>query len=265
METKPPHWTDCRKELADRLGTVPRLLVATDFDGTLAPICDRPEEAGLPEETRASLAALMGHPGVRVAVLSGRELGDLARLVNLPKAVLAGNHGLEIKGGGMDYLEPQAMAARPALDAAAAFLAEQLEAIPGSFVEHKGLTLSVHFRQTLPEMWPLVEAAVSRCAARFFSLRVHRGKMVAEFRPDVAWNKGFALKRLLKGLGLPAAAALYMGDDTTDEDAFAALNGLGTSLHVSQDPDAPTQARYRLRDTDDTADFLHWLKKLRVG
>jgi len=265
METKPLHWTECRKELADRLGTVPRLLVATDFDGTLSPICARPDEARLPEETRSSLAALSGHPGVRVAVLSGRELGDVARLVDLPKVVFAGNHGLEIKGGGMDYLEPQALAARPVLDAAAVFLTEQLGPVPGSFVEHKGLTLSLHFRQTTPEEWPRVEAAVVRCADRYPALRVHRGKMVAEFRPDVAWNKGFALKRLLKGLGLPAAAALYMGDDTTDEDAFAVLNGLGTSLHVSQDPESPTRARYRLRDPADTAEFLDWLKKLRVG
>lgn len=263
METTPPHWTDRRTELADRLGTVPRLLVATDFDGTLAPICARPEDVALPTGVRESLAALVAHPGVRVAVLSGRELADVARLVDLPKAVFAGNHGLEIKGGGMDYINAAALAARPVLDEAAAFLTDRLKDLPGTFVEHKSLTLSLHYRLAGVENLPLVEAAAAACAGKFPSLKIHTGKMVSEFRPDVAWNKGYALKRLLKGLGLPAAAALYMGDDATDEDAFAALNGLGTSLHVGNSTD--TRARYRLHDPDDTAEFLAWLKKLRVG
>lgn len=258
----PPHWTDCRIELAGRLGSVPRLLVATDFDGTLTAIRPRPEEASLPPAVRSSLAALAAHPGVRVAVLSGRVLADVARLVDLPKAVYAGNHGLEIKGGGMDYIHAPALAARPMLDAAARLLEDAMAAVPGSFVEHKGLTISLHHRLAAREAMPLVEAAVAACAARFPGLKVHHGKMVTEVRPDVAWNKGNALKRLLKGLGLPAAAALYMGDDTTDEDAFAVLNGLGTSLHVGSDPG--TRARFRLRDPDDTAEFLDWLRKLRV-
>lgn len=263
MALNPPHWTDCRKELADRLGIVPRLLVATDFDGTLAPICARPEDVKLPAEAHAALAALAAHPGVRVAVLSGRNLADLISRTDLPRAVHAGNHGLEIQGGGMDYVQPQALAARPVLDAAVLFLRETLQGLPGIFIEDKGLTLSMHYRLADPADIPHVETAAVACAARFPTLKRHRGKMVVEFRPDVPWDKGYALKRLLKGLGLPAAAALYMGDDTTDEDAFAALNGLGTSFHVGQNPQ--TRARFQLRDTDDTAEFLQWLRKLRVG
>ncbi len=263
MATNPPHWTECRKELADRLGTVPRLLVATDFDGTLAPICPRPEDVTLPPSARGCLEALAAHPGVRVAVLSGRELDNVRKLVDLPKLIYAGNHGLEIQGGGMDYVNQPSLDARPILDAAAHFLGEALQGIEGSFVEHKGLSLSVHYRLAPDNTTPRRETAVQDCAKRFPELKVHHGRKVVEFRPDVAWNKGFALKRLLKGLGLPAAAALYMGDDTTDEDAFAVLNGLGTSLRVG--PAGETRARYHLRDPEDTAEFLVWLRKLRVG
>lgn len=262
MATTPPHWTECRTELAARLGTVPRLLVATDFDGTLAPICPRPEDVQLPAAARKSLEALSNHPGVRVALLSGRELDNVRTLVHLPKLIYAGNHGLEIIGGGMDYVNPRSLDARPTLDDAARYLEEALAGIEGMLVEHKGLSLSLHYRLAPDNSAPRRDEAIASCATRFPGLKVHHGKMVAEFRPDVAWNKGFALKRLLKGLGLPAAAALYMGDDTTDEDAFAALNGLGTSLRVG--PGAETGARYHLRDTDDTAEFLEWLKKLRV-
>ena len=258
----PPHWTECRTELAERIGTVPRLLVATDFDGTLAPIRPRPEDVRMPEAAWASLDALARHPGVRVAVLSGRELTEVTRLVNLPKAVYAGNHGMEIKGGGIDYIHPQALACRPVLDSAAQFLENKISGIDGAFVEHKGLSLSVHFRLVMEDALPQVEQTARSCAAAFPGLKRHAGKKVIEFRPDIAWNKGYALKRLLKGLGLPAAAALYMGDDTTDEDAFAVLNGVGTSLHVGENAD--TRARYRLRDPADTAEFLAWLRDLRV-
>lgn len=259
----PPHWTDCRQELASRLGQVPRLLVATDFDGTIAPICPRPEDVRLPPATRATLAALVAHPGVRVAVLSGRELAEVAGLVDLPRLVYAGNHGLEIKGAGMDYVNAQALAAREVLDEAHRCLAEELRQVEGAFVEHKGLTLSVHYRLCPPEDQAAVPALAEATAARFPALRLHHGLKVAELRPDVAWNKGYALKRLLKGLGLPAAAALYMGDDTTDEDGFAVLNGTGTTLHAGQNPD--TLARYHLQGPEDTAAFLEWLRKLRVG
>ena len=263
MATIPPHWTECRAELAERLGSVPRLLVATDFDGTLTPIRPRPEDVVMPTGARESLAALAGHPGIRVAVLSGRKLSDVAELVNLPKAVFAGNHGMEIQGGGISYTHPLALAAGPLLDEAAAFLTQELTGIDGAFVEHKGLTLSMHYRLADEAALPRVEQAATQCAAAFPALKRHAGKKVVEFRPDIPWNKGHALKRLLKGLGLPAAATLYMGDDVTDEDAFAVLNGLGTTLHVGENPD--TLARLRLRDPQDTADFLAWLRHLRVG
>ncbi|MDB6069605.1 MAG: Trehalose-6-phosphate phosphatase [Verrucomicrobiales bacterium] len=258
----PPHWTECRAELAERLGTVPRLLVATDFDGTLAPICPRPEDVRMPKDSWTSLAALADHPGVRVAVLSGRELSEVARLVDLPKAVFAGNHGMEIKGGGIAYVHPQALACRPALDAAAHLLENHLTGVEGAFVEHKGLSLSMHYRLVAENGLAQVEQAARSCTAAFPTLKRHGGKKVIEFRPDIAWNKGYALKRLLKGLGLPAAATLYMGDDATDEDAFAVLNGVGTSLHVGANTE--TLARFSLRDPADTAEFLAWLRDLRV-
>ncbi|MES2707894.1 MAG: trehalose-phosphatase [Verrucomicrobiota bacterium] len=260
--TTPPHWTEHREELAARLGTVPRLLVATDFDGTLTPIRPRPGEVEMPPGAKASLAALASHPGVRVAVLSGRELADVAALVDLPGVIYAGNHGLEIKGPGIDWVQPQALASRPRLDAAAVFLEDKLRGIDGAFVEHKRLSLSMHCRLVAAEQLAFVEQVAAECGAAFPELKRHEGKKVVEFRPDVAWNKGYALKRLLKGLGLPAAAALYMGDDVTDEDAFEALKGLGTSLHVGENP--ATRARCRLRNPEDAAEFLDWLRKLRI-
>lgn len=258
----PPHWTERREQLAARLGGVPRLLVATDFDGTLAPICPRPLDVAMPPGAKASLAALAEQPGVRVAVLSGRALAEVAGLVDLPKAVYAGNHGLEIKGGGIDWAHPHALACRPRLDAAAAFLEERLRGVEGALVEHKQLSLSLHHRLVADGDLPAVEAAALGCGEVFPDLKRHGGKRVVEFRPDVAWNKGCALKRLLKGLGLPAAAALYAGDDATDEDAFAALGGSGITLHVGENP--ATLARCRLRDPADYAEFLEWLRRLRA-
>src|SRR5690606_12553851 len=135
----------------------------------------------------------------------------------------AGNHGLEMRGAGLDFTHPAALAARPSLDAAAEWLRAELRDVAGALVEHQGLTRSIHRRRVDPAEHPRVEAVAARCAEQFPELKPHFGKMVREFRPDVAWNKGAALNRILKRLGLPPAAAVYAGDDRTDEDAFQAL------------------------------------------
>ena len=226
-----------------------RLVLLLDFDGTLAPIVERPELAAMPAATRAALDRLMALPGVEAAVVSGRGLADVRERAAIPGIAYAGNHGMEIEGAGLHRMHPEAVAARPALEAAARRIEPELAGIPGAFLEDKGMTLSIHFRQSPAEHHDDVRLAVESGAGE--GLRVTSGKMVLEVRPRVEWDKGKAVLFLLNQMRPPPGApVLYLGDDRTDEDAFRALASLGGAHEgvLIGDPASETAARSYLRD-----------------
>jgi alpha,alpha-trehalose-phosphate synthase [UDP-forming]/trehalose-phosphatase len=243
-----------------------RLVVVLDFDGTLAPIVDRPQQAAMVEGVRALLAALHAPPRTQVAIISGRALADLRARVGLDGLHVAGNHGLEASGPAWGAVPPAGDAAE-ALARCAARLRRRLAHIPGVLVEDKGAGVSVHLRLAPREAaGPVVDAVldeVDGCPPG--QLEVRRGKMVVEIRPAVDWDKGRAVRSLLEtvvGSDWPVrAAVIYVGDDHTDEDAFAALGPHGITVRVGTDG-APTAARYRLRDPHEVRRFLsmlaHW-------
>ncbi len=224
-----------------------RIVLLLDFDGTLAPIVERPELAAMPAATRAALGRLMALPGVEVAVVSGRGLADVRERAAIPGIAYAGNHGMEIEGAGLHRMHPDAVAARPLIAEAARRIQPLLAAIPGAFLEDKGMTLSIHFRQSPPERHAEVRAAVE-AAVSGLDVRLTAGKMVLEVRPRVEWDKGKAVLFLLGQMRPPSGTPiLYLGDDRTDEDAFTALAGSGEGVLIG-DPGAETAARSYLRD-----------------
>ena len=229
-----------------------RLVLLLDFDGTLAPIVDRPELAAMPAATRRALERLRALPGVEVAVVSGRGLADVRERAAIPGIAYAGNHGMEIHGPGIDRVHPEAAAARPHLEAALRALEPAVAAVPGAFVEDKGLTLSVHFRLAPRERLPELERLVAAVTSSHPGLKMTEGKQVLEVRPRVEWDKGRAVLFLLGQMRPPAGApVLYLGDDRTDEDAFRALRERGPSgegVLVSDHPSPETAATSYLRE-----------------
>lgn len=234
-----------------------RLVLLLDFDGTLAPIVSRPELAAMPPETRAALDRLLALPGVEAAVVSGRGMADARERAGIPGIAYAGNHGMEIEGPGIHRVHPEAAAARPALEEAARAVEPALEGIEGAFLEDKGLTLSVHYRLVASAAEEeRVREAVRRAVEPVPGLKLTEGKKVLEVRPRVEWDKGRAVLFLLEHLRPPPGApVLYLGDDTTDEDAFRALGGAGEGVLVSEEP-RETAARAWLRSPYEVAELL---------
>ncbi len=243
------------------------LVVVLDFDGTLAPIVDRPEEAAMVDGVRELLVALHAPPRSRVAIISGRALADLRARVGLDGVHYAGNHGLELSDPAWGTAPPADGATGALLAGCARRLRQRLADVPGVLVEDKGVSVSVHLRLVPREAVGLVVDevldAVGACPPG--QLEVRRGKMVVEIRPAVDWDKGRAVRSLLEtvvGADWPMqAAVIYVGDDQTDEDAFAALGPGGITVRVGTEA-APTAARYRLRDPHELGRFLtmlvHW-------
>ena len=236
----------------------PRILIASDFDGTLSPIVERPEEASLADSMREVLEGLVSlEPRVTLMLVSGRSLADLRTRTGIGNAILAGNHGLEILQESEPWVHPQVVAARQELDDLLHEMDTRLIGIPGIELEDKGLSITVHYRRMNPQFTSLLEETLDSIPLPS-GVRRHGGKMVHEFRPAVNWHKGLAVREVAARLGIPHEAVVFLGDDLTDEDAFRELGPEATTLHVG-DATKPSLARYNASAPDDVETFLRSL------
>ena len=257
-------------EVARRLKAARHVLLLSDYDGTLTPIVDRPELADLPAGTRQLLRALAQRHRFTVGIISGRALSDLKQMVGIGSIVYAGNHGLEIEGPGISFINPLAEEMKPVLRVIHQVLSNALHTVRGALVEDKGLSLSVHYR--LVEEEEVEEAKtvferILRMPHLSGKVKITSGKKVHEVRPAVDWDKGKAIKLLMKRYGKGGRRSgllpVYLGDDLTDEDGFGAIerHGDGLTVFVGGESDSTT-ARYFLRSPDEVERFLSMLLDL---
>ena len=206
----------------------PSAALFLDVDGVLAPIVPRPDDARVPDDIRAELRRLAAAYAL-VACVSGRAGADARAIVGVPDLTYVGNHGLE--------LEPEAQEWTGRL---VVFLTDA----SWPRTENKGLTAALHYRDVPDEDAARreLDAIAERARAQGFVARY--GRKVLEVVPPLAASKGTAVRRLLAEHGL--ARALFAGDDTTDLDAFAALNGLELGVRVAvASAEGPPELRER--------------------
>ena len=236
-----------------------RPAVFLDYDGTLTPIVSQPEDAWLSDSMRQTLRELAARGPV--AILSGRDLDDVRRRVNIDSIVYAGSHGFDIAGP-RGLRREMATEFLPTLDLAEKELHEALDGISGARVERKRFSVAAHYRNVNENDLAKMEQAVGEVATRHRKLRRINGKKVYELLPAVAWDKGKAVLWLLETLGLESRSGgirpIYVGDDRTDEDAFRALEQRGIGILVSEQSQ-PTAARYSLKNPAEVERFLRAL------
>ncbi|MFO1209439.1 MAG: trehalose-phosphatase [Amaricoccus sp.] len=221
------------RRLAD-LRLTPADSLFLDFDGTLAELGPDPDAIALPPATATALAALAARLGGALAILSGRDLRDLA--LRTPDVWRAGAHGLEILPPGEAPGPPPPPPPAPVLAPL-----EAAAATPGVRLEHKGPVAALHWRAA-PAAEAACLAAADAAARAAPSLVVQPGKMVVEVKPAAA-HKGAALRRLAARPPFAGRRPVFLGDDATDEDAMSAALALG-GLAVKVGP-GPTAAPIR--------------------
>lgn len=229
-----------------------RTALFLDLDGTLAPIEARPDEVAPRAERTRLLKAAVARMGGRVAVISGRSLHDLDRILEGAVPAAAAIHGLVRRNVAGSVL---AHPPHPGLNAARIML-DRLTDRPGILLEDKALGLAVHFRKA-PERAEEVTDVCRRVAATT-GLVVQLGRMVVELRTPGA-DKGDSVRAFMAEAPFAGATPVFVGDDITDEDGFAAAEALGGYGVLVGEP-RQTAARYRLEGVDAV---LAWMEAAR--
>ncbi len=246
--------------LASALGTLarmPMLLVATDYDGTIAPIVNDPTKAVPSREALVALRSLAELPHTAVALISGRSLKDLATLSGDPDGVhLVGSHGSEFDLGFADMLSPAARKRQTEINTT---LTEIAEAHPGTSVEAKPASVAFHYRNAETSVGAAGLKAVEDAFVGAEGVYTKYGKMVIELAV-VSTHKGDALNILRKRFG--ASAVLFLGDDVTDEDAFKTLAGPDVGVKVGE---GDSVARFRVSDPHEVSRVLAAISEMRAA
>ena len=243
------------------LARVRRLLVALDFDGTLAPEADDPEQARAIPEAHAAVVALLALPDTRVALISGRALASLEQVSDLPDQVLlVGSHGIEIRldhPGDSVSLDTSELHQVSVLNEVLGEVADSFDQV---WLETKPAGFALHTRLATDHTSRVAHlVALSEATAEVDNLKVRRGKDVLEFSVRNE-TKGDAVEHLRAYTN--AGAVFYAGDDITDEDAFAALGPDDFGLKSGA---GETLAAHRVAGPLEVAQVLALLAEFRDG
>lgn len=216
------------------------LLLLCDFDGTLCEFRADPASVWLSTARRDLLQRICGLSRTTVGIVSGRRLDDVRLRTGLSsrRIFVAGLHGLEIDGGNERFVHADVASARDRAQHIATELRPLITGTPGVFTEDKELSVALHFREAAPNdrrrMADVFSQVVSPALARG-EVRVMRGACVLEVLPNIPWTKGDAVKWIRDVVERKAGPhyTVYIGDDTTDEDAFRAIEANGLSIAAS--------------------------------
>jgi trehalose 6-phosphate phosphatase len=247
------------REALDALAGAGRLLVALDFDGTLAPTVDEPAKARALPEARAAVERLARLPATRVALVSGRGLADLERVSGAGDDVLlVGSHGIELRLDGPDDAVALDEEERAAMSTLSDVLGQVVDTLQTVWLEPKPAGFALHTRLASDRQSRVAHlVALSEAQAELEDLKVRLGKDVIEFSVR-STTKGEAVEHLRRYTH--ADAVFYAGDDVTDEDAFAALGPGDLGLKSGT---GTTAAHFRVDAPQDVAHVLTLLASLR--
>lgn len=234
-----------------------------DYDGTLSPIVNHPEDAVLSREMRELLAELSSK--IQVGVISGRDMDDLKGRIELDSVIYAGSHGFRISGpSGLNRETRDSKRLSSKFQRIYRELIEFFDKeVTGVEIEKKRYAIAIHYRNAAENASGLINPKVNEILKKNPDFKKGTGKKIIEIKPATDWHKGKALLWILDAMGLkedPETLPIYIGDDLTDEDAFKTLADKGLGILVG-DHGSKTAADYHLKDVDEVYEFLALLKR----
>ena len=254
------HLLNSLNEIRKTIDKFNQIALFLDYDGTLVPFKDRPEYATPPQTLIELLRRLVDTSNFVVSIVSGRPIADLKRMLPIKGLSFLGLHGLEIEFLGKTFVWEISKNLKPIVRKIKEKLVARFSGEEGVLIEDKVLTLALHYRMLKTEKVEPIKRDFLQIVDQENNggLEIIDGANVLEVRPK-GWNKGKAVQLALKDLGnvLP----FYIGDDTTDEDAFRIIDS-GITVRVSNSREK-THAKFYLRNTDEVMIFLNWLLEVK--
>lgn len=237
-----------------------KIYLLLDYDGTLTAIAPNPAQAVLAQKTREILKKLAVHSRCVLAIISGRSLANLKKMLHIPKIIYSGNHGLEVDYCGVLVPLFEDASFHVLLQKIYTELRQKMKGIKGVLLENKKMTLSLHYRLADNRQIPKIKSFFQETIQPYQASRqilVTSGKMVLEIRPPIKWGKGELVRWLLPDINRKKQdrAVFYFGDDTTDEDAFRVLKGKGFTVLVGRKK--RSAAEYYLRNSEEVREILN--------
>ena len=261
------HLFDCWDRLKGNLANK-NILLLLDYDGTLTPIVETPDQAVLSQEVKEILVKLSKVYSCHLVIVTGRALPNIKKMVGIKGITYTGNHGFEIEGSDIHFESPVAPRYKELLYRIKADLEKRLSPIEGVWLEDKRITLSLHYRRVDEKNIKLLEkifTSVCRPHIKDKEIEIQSGKKVFEIKPPIAWDKGQAALWLLAKWenlwGKDNLVSMYIGDDIADEEAFKLLKD--KSLTVSVGENARSSAIYYLKNPQEVTQLLKGILELK--
>ena len=256
-----------KDNILERHLTNRELFLFLDYDGTLAPIAETPDKALLSQEMRDVVTGLSERSGCHLAVISGRTLADLKKMIHIPNITYAGSHGFEIEGTHLNFESLISTEYLADLTAIKEQLHAKLSAIEGIWLEDKGIIVTLHFRLA-GEKGEYLANEIFRTICQSYvdrhRIKIIEGKKVLEVRPPIKWDKGEAAFWILSKWQMEKnknqVVTIYLGDDNTDEDAFKMLDNKAVKVRVEES--VRSFADYHLKNQQEVFIFLNTILTL---
>jgi trehalose 6-phosphate phosphatase len=258
---------DYLNPISDKINEIEEVLLFLDYDGTLVPFKNRPHEVVTPQEVKTVLTDLLKHPKFFVFIVSGRMLKEIKQLLNIDGLSYVALHGLQIElSNKKEFFWEQANTVLTILKEIRDKALKIFKNEKRVKIEDKRFTLAFHYR-LLPD--EKIKKIIEKFEEIIMEIDTNEmldliyGAKVVEARPK-GWDKGRAVELILNNvLRTNNFLPVYIGDDTTDEDAFLYLEKQGLTIFVSNKTNKPTNAKYWLKDENDVLVFLKYLTRIK--
>ena len=252
------------EKVQDKIRQAKNLFLLLDYDGTLTPIVSAPDLAFCPPEVKIVLEKLRDSPNILLAIISGRSLEDIRGKVGVPGIIYIGNHGLDIQNPAGVHKKKLSPPREKELRKIIESLRESFREIPGILFEEKGPILAIHYRNVAQKYFGWIHKVLKETLEKWKGRwKIAHGKMVFEIRPRVDFNKGKAVREILRPSSRNTLP-IYIGDDQTDEDAFREVKGRGITVFVGPGW-LTSEAEYYLQNPPEVQEFLRRCAETRRG
>ena len=241
------------------------LVLFLDYDGTLIDFQKKPDDVSTPKHIQTVIDELACNPSITVIVITGRTLDNIQSLVHTKNSIIAGLHGFEIQFPGQNHsVWEKAEETRGLIQNIKTRSLQKFHLRKDVYIEDKQFTLAFHYRQVPEEESDgLINQFIEICKAcdGEKKLEILYGDKVIEVRPR-GWDKGKAVEMILKKLNQKhhSFSTMYLGDDTTDEDAFVYLKDKGITIYVKNKSERKTHAQYFVNNPKEVYRFLQLIK-----